>query len=447
MADYHFYAALARLARYEEASVDERDGVAKMVGTHRKTLAVWAESCPETFANRAALIAAESARIEGRILDAMHLYEEAVRSAKAGGFVNNEALANELAARFYAARGFDRISHTYLRDARHCYLRWGADAKVRQLEALHPHLRETKSIDRPALTIATPIEQLDLATVVKVSQAVSREMVPERLIDALMRMAIEHAGAERGLLLLLRENELRQEAEATTDTVTLVVKPRHGRAIAGDLPESIVHYVARAREIVILDDALVHPQFSADPYVRQRNARSILCLPLMNQSKLTGVLYLENNLTPHVFTPSRIAVLKLLASQAAISLENTRLYADLEEREGKIRRLVEANIVGIFIWNVEGEIIEANEAFLQMVQYRHADLPLRSRALDGPDAAGVASPNRAGSGRVESDRDRQDLRERVLPQRRQPRSGACRLGCVRWTRRRRRGLCGRPDRA
>ena len=140
------------------------------------------------------------------------------------------------------------------------------------------------------------------------------------------------------------------------------------------LPESIVHYVMRTQESVILDDASAQNPFSADPYIRQHHARSILCLPLINQAKLIGVLYLENNLTPHVFTPTRIAVLKLLASQAAISLENTRLYRDLEEREAKIRRLVDANIIGIFMWNLEGEIIEANEAFLHMLEYSREDL-------------------------------------------------------------------------
>jgi PAS domain S-box-containing protein len=134
---------------------------------------------------------------------------------------------------------------------------------------------------------------------------------------------------------------------------------------------------------VILDDASAQNPFSADAYIRQHRARSILCLPLINQAKLIGVLYLENNLTPHVFTPTRIAVLKLLASQAAISLENTRLYRDLEEREAKIRRLVDANIMGIFIWNLEGEIIEANEAFLHMVEYSREDLvPGRVRWKD-----------------------------------------------------------------
>ena len=116
------------------------------------------------------------------------------------------------------------------------------------------------------------------------------------------------------------------------------------------------------------------PAFAADPYIRQHQARSILCLPLITQAKLIGVLYLENNLAPRVFAPARIAVLKLLASQAAIALENTRLYRDLAEREAKIRRLVDANIIGIFIWELDGRIIEANEAFLRMVGYDRTDL-------------------------------------------------------------------------
>jgi PAS domain S-box-containing protein len=140
------------------------------------------------------------------------------------------------------------------------------------------------------------------------------------------------------------------------------------------LPESLVRYVMRTREIVILYDASVQTPFSADPYIVQCRAHSILCLPLVNQTRLIGILYLENNLTPYVFTPGRVTVLKVLASQAAISLENSQLYRDLEDREGKIRRLVDANILGIFIWNLEGAIVEANEAFLRMLQYSRDDL-------------------------------------------------------------------------
>jgi PAS domain S-box-containing protein len=130
----------------------------------------------------------------------------------------------------------------------------------------------------------------------------------------------------------------------------------------------------RTQESVILDDASAQNSFSLDPYIRQHRVRSALCVPLINQAKLMGLLYLENNLAPYVFTPARLTVLKLIASQAAISLDNTRLYRDLEKREAKIRRLVDANIMGVFIWNFEGHIIEANEAFLHMIRYSPAEL-------------------------------------------------------------------------
>jgi PAS domain S-box-containing protein len=210
--------------------------------------------------------------------------------------------------------------------------------------------------------------------VIKVSQAVSGEIVLEKLIDTLMRTAIEHAGAERGLLILPRGVEQRIAAEATTSGDSVIVRLPEATLAEAAVPESIVHYVVRTQESVIVDDASAQNPFSPDSYIRQHHARSILCLPLINQGKFIGLLYLENNLTPHVFTPTRIAVLKLLASQAAISLENTRLYRDLEEREAKIRRLVDANIIGIGVWNLEGEIIEANEAFLHMVKYSREDL-------------------------------------------------------------------------
>jgi GAF domain-containing protein len=181
---------------------------------------------------------------------------------------------------------------------------------------------------------------------------VSGEIVLEKLIDTLMCTAIEHAGAERGLLILPRGVEQRIEAEAITSGDSIIVRLPEASMADVLLPESIVHYVARTQESVILDDASARNPFSTDSYIPRHRARSILCLPLINQAKLIGVLYLENNLASHVFTPTRIAVLKLIASQAAISLENTRLYRDLEEREGRIRRVVDANIMGIFIWNL-----------------------------------------------------------------------------------------------
>ncbi|KRR22719.1 ATP-binding sensor histidine kinase [Bradyrhizobium retamae] len=373
-AEYHFYSALSQAASCQSAAAGQWQEHVRALAAHHRQLEVWATACPNNFENRAALVGAEIARIEGRALDAEHLYEHAIHSAHTHGFVHNEALANEVAARFYTARGFKKIAHAYLQDARYAYIRWGADGKVRQLDELYPHLREEKPIAGPTSTIGAPVEQLDLATVIKASQAVSGEIVLEKLIDTLMRTAIEHAGAGRGLLILAAGDGYRIEAEVTTSNNTVTVGQRQASVTAADLPESILHYVIRTKESVLLQDAAAANPFSADKYIHQHHARSILCLPLLKQGRLAGVLYLENNLAAHVFTPDRVTVLKVLASQAAISLENSRLYDDLTDREGKIRRLVDANIIGILIADREGRILEANDAFLRIVGYDREDL-------------------------------------------------------------------------
>jgi PAS domain S-box-containing protein len=261
-----------------------------------------------------------------------------------------------------------------LRDARDCYLQWGADGKVRQLDVLYPHLRDKKPLPDQTSTILTPAEHLDLATVIKLSQAMSGEIVLEKLIDTLMRTAVEHAGAERGLLILARGGEYRIVAEATAGSDTVAVGPRQSSVTATDLPETVLHYVARTKDSVLLHDASSEKQFFADEYIHRHHARSILCVPLLKETRLVGVLYLENNLAPHVFTPDRIVVLKLLASEAAISLENIRLYDDLQDREAKIRRLVDSNIIGIFTWCADGRIIDANDAYLRIIGYDRGDL-------------------------------------------------------------------------
>jgi PAS domain S-box-containing protein len=373
-AEYHFYSALSEAASCDSAAAGYRQQHIEALAAHHRQLEVWATVCPENFENRAALVGAEIARIEARALDAMDLYEKAIRSARANGFVHNEALAYELAARFYAMRAFAEFARVYLRNARDRYLHWGADGKVRQLDEMYPHFRMEESAPGPISTIGAPVEHLDLATVIKVSQAVSGEIVLDRLLKTLVRTAIAHAGAERGVLVLLRGAEPWIEAEATSDDGTISVQVRDAPVAAAVLPDSVLQYVLRTRESVILHDAAAEPPFAEDPYVRQHRARSILCLPLINQAKLIGVLYLENNLTPRAFALARITALKLLASQAAISLENTRLYRDLAEREAKIRRLVDANIIGISIWEIEGRILEANDAFLRMVGYDREDL-------------------------------------------------------------------------
>jgi PAS domain S-box-containing protein len=388
VAEYHFYGALARAAHHDAAPAGERPRLLEMLAAHHRQLEVWAASCPDNFENRAALVAAEIARIEGRDLDAMRLYEQAIQSAREHGFVHNEGLAHEAAARFCLARGIKGVGRDYLRNARSCYERWGAIGKVNQLDARYPHLREGRSAAPVAATIGAPVGQLDVEAVLRASQALSSEIVLPTLVEKLMRIALEHAGAERGLLILLQGDEPRVEAEALIGHGRIEVTVRQSGVTASDLPLSALHYVMRTRERVILEDASADYLYSEDEYVRQRRARSVLCLPIVKQAKLIGVLYLENNLTPRAFTQDRVAVLELLASQAAISLENALLYAGLRqenidrkraeealsEQEGRIRRLVESDILGVLFWDVGGGVTDANDAFLQFVGYSRQDL-------------------------------------------------------------------------
>jgi len=374
IAEFCFYAALSHAASWDAAPSDRKQRHFEALAAHHRQLEIWAANCPENFENRAALVGAEIARLEGRDLDAERLYEQAIRSAQANGFVHNEALANELASRYYAARGLERFAQLCLRTARYGYLRWGAAGKVRQLEQLHPHLRDAPVSASSTITIGTPAEQLDVGTVLKAAQAVSGEIELGKLIETLLRIAVEHAGAERGLLILFSGEEPRITAEATTARGQVEVRLHQTAVSPAELPESVFNYVMRTRESVILDDASAQNPFSADEYICQKHALSVLCLPLVKQAKLIGALYLENKLASHVFTPARISVLELLASQAAISLENARLYNDLGEREARIRRLVDSNIIGIMIRDSRGWIVEANEAFLDLLGYGREDL-------------------------------------------------------------------------
>ena len=373
MAEYQFYAALSQAASCDSAAAGERQQHLEAVAAHHKQLQLWAANCPDNFENRAALVGAEIARLEGRDVDAMRLYEQATRSARANGFIHNEALANELASHFYAERGFEKIARVYLQDARYGYLRWGADGKVRQLDRLHPNLAALEA-HGPTPNYGSSVRQLDVTTVVKASQAVSSEIVLSKLIERLMTIALENAGADRGLLILPAEDDhlIQAEARAAGDQIEVVLCQNLITGVT--CPESIVRYVIRTGESVILDDASKPNIFSEDDYLRGRPAKSILCLPLVKQGRSTALLYLENRLSSHAFPPDRIAILELLAAQAAISLENTRLYSELEEREARVRRLVEANIIGISIFDFDGRVVDANEALLHMVGHSRDDI-------------------------------------------------------------------------
>jgi hypothetical protein len=299
--DYVYYFALTLTACFENTSNDQRQARRELLTAHLEQLREWAGAYPPTFADKHALVSAEIARVEGRDTDAMHSYERGIQSAREHGFVQNEALAHELAARFYLVRGFETVAHTYLRNARNCFDRWGAGGKLKQLDELYPQLRPEQTFTSLTATIGAAVGQLDIETVVKASQALSSEIVIPTLIERLMRIAVEHAGAERGLLIFLRGDEPQIEAEATP--VTTKSRSRFGgrsQPIGPSLVRaSLCSPDAGARSA---DDASVGNLYSEAEYVRHTRPKSVLRLPVVKQSKLVGALYMENKLSPQVFT-------------------------------------------------------------------------------------------------------------------------------------------------
>jgi predicted ATPase/signal transduction histidine kinase len=334
---HHLFHGLTLAALAHEASAGERDKYVGLLSEKAAKFARLAHHCPENFGGRRSLLLAEIARLERHDEDAKRFYEDAVRAARANGFVQDEALALELAAKFYEALGVETTARSHFRYSRERYQRWGAHAKVRQLERRLPYLSD-RAPPPETSTIGAPVDHLDLGTVVRVLQALASEIELEKWIETLMKLALEDAGAQRGVLLVPVGEGLRPLAEAVTGAYGVKVSMTGATDDSPDLPSSVLRYVARTQETVLMDDASLSRQFSVDPYVIRRRARSVLCLPLVKQTKLAGVLYLENDLAARVFTPSRTALLKLLASQAAMSLENARLYTELQHENDARKR-------------------------------------------------------------------------------------------------------------
>jgi predicted ATPase/two-component sensor histidine kinase len=331
MAEYHFHKALAHAGCHK---ADDGTAHRAALTVHLEQLRIWSEHCPENFGARAAIVAGAVAAIDGDNFAAMGHFEDAIRSARQHHLTHVEAIAHEWAARFYRRHEFVTTAITYLRNARDCYLQWGATAKVQQLEQIHRELLGNP-VATAEVTAEHQLSTLDLTSLIRTSQAVSGEVGLRRMIQTLMEVVLEHAGAERGLLFLPRLDGLRLEAEALTESHSIEVRLHQALLSGTHAPASVLHHAMQTQEAVLLDDAQQSNQFSEDAYLASTGARSILCIPLTKQGKLTGLLYLENKLTPFVFTPTRVAVLKLLASQAAISLEN----AALEEKEALLKEM------------------------------------------------------------------------------------------------------------
>ncbi|MEM5370386.1 AAA family ATPase [Paraburkholderia azotifigens] len=322
-AELPYYGALALLA-LPARDADQEAALQR----HMERLDTWARACPINFVGRRELVRAEYARAHGVAHEAGEAYAKALSHARRNGFTQVEALAAELAARFHAARGEEVPAQAYLNHARGAWQRWGATAKVRQLQADYPDYVDADG-SAPA---ASRLQELDVQAVLRISNALASNIVPARLVETLLRTALESAGADQGALVLLHRGVWRVPARAHVLGGAIVVSHETAEFSSDTLPVSLVHAVARTQEKLVLDDVCDSPAYAQDDYVRRQRPRSVLCVPLMRYAMLVGVLYLENNLAANVFTSAKAALLEVVASQAAFALENARLYEELSEQ-------------------------------------------------------------------------------------------------------------------
>jgi predicted ATPase/signal transduction histidine kinase len=352
LADHKLYQALAIAALFPSGSDGERAAWRAELEENRKRLAVWAETCPANFAHKHLLVVAEIARIDGDGAAAIDLYDQAIDAARANEFPQDQAVASELAGRYWLTRGRkERIAQMYLREARYAYELWGAQRKVEALEAEFPELlaRRTAAAGdgrgRTKLTTTTTLtasRELDLASVLKASQAISVEIALEGLLQKLVRIVIENAGAQRGVILLQRaDGSYHVEADGAVDAPEVRVHLGEPLATSREVSAGVVNYVIKTGTTVVLKDATKEGRFVADPHVVATRPKSVLCMPIVHHGKIGAVLYLENNLSEGAFTEDRLEVLRVLGTQAAISLENATLYTSLAAYNQTLEQKVE----------------------------------------------------------------------------------------------------------
>lgn len=327
-----FISSLAHIARSDDNN-EWRASALVAINKNQRSFKLWADHAPMNYLHKWQLVEAEHARMLGDPDRAISLYDSAIKGAREHSFLNDEALANELAAKFYLGIEKAMLARMHMEEAHGKYLEWGAFAKARQLEEQHAMLL-SRVIGRKGaggiLQLVATENRLDIDTIIKASQTLSGEIQLEKLLSKLMRLLISNAGAQKGVLLMQRDGELIVEAQAHDDVIE--VRQNKPADEASDLCLAIIYYVMRTRKKVVLGDAAQDSQFSSDPYISMARPKSVLCIPLQKQSELTGILYLENNLAVDAFTASHTELLEILSTQIAISLENAGLYTELEHK-------------------------------------------------------------------------------------------------------------------
>ncbi len=387
---FYFYDSLTQLAIYATVTGDykmqrwyKQQRILRQVADNQRQMKRWASRAPVNYLHKYYLVEAERAQVLGKNNLAREYYHKAIATAQQHEYLNEEALAYELTAQFYQARKERQLAHYYFRNAYHAYQRWGATAKLRELEKRQAEMFfqselpvwQTQSILSPLTTsISYSNEQnlseaLDLNSVLKASQTISEEIDLANLLAKLIKIVIENAGAQTGLLILMENDQLTIEAQGSIEqhqvTVlqSLSVVPLNSSE-SSIVPLSLVNYVARTHDSIVLSNAAHLGKFMRDPYIIKHQLKSVLCLPLLTQGQLTGILYLENNLSEDAFTPTRLEILNLLSAQIAISIKNAKLFADtralnakLRESEERFRIIAETTPIPLIITRIVDDII------------------------------------------------------------------------------------------
>ncbi|MGB3514097.1 MAG: AAA family ATPase [Microcoleaceae cyanobacterium] len=350
----YFYGSLIRLALYNEASEEQQQQWLEEVTSHQEQMKIWAHHAPVNFLHKFHLVEAEKNRVLCNYIEAIELYEQAIAGAKENEYIQEEALANELAAKFYLEWNKEIIAQAYLIKAYYAYAQWGAVAKLKHLEKSYGELLKplqqqdstfTRNVTQETLSYTTTDSSLllDFNSVMKATQAISGEIKLENLFSVLMRVTLENAGAQKSYLILSEAGKWVIEAKAirennSSEEIQLKLKQSLPIDSTNELPISLIYYVARTKETVVLDNAINETQFAADAYIQNYQPKSILCIPIINHGEFIGILYLENNLTLGAFTSHRLEVLKVLTTQAAFSLENAQLYENLSAAKNKLEQ-------------------------------------------------------------------------------------------------------------
>jgi len=373
---HNFYYSLCLLAKYSscDRQQDQQECWLNQVVSNQKLMHYWAGYAPVNFQHKYDLVEAETARVIGDKLKAMEYYDRAITLAKANGYIQEEALSNELAAKFYLGWDKEKVAQTYMQEAYYCYARWGAKAKIEDLEKHYPQLlqailqqqrinlnpsetiafRGTSSSTRTSSTGSTSISDvLDFTSVLKAAQAISSSLELDQLVASLTRIILENSGAKKAALILPQEDTWQVRAITSNSQIDIqtILQPQ-SLDNCQDIPVNIINYVKNTKQTVVIDNCTTNIIGLIGEYMHSSQPQSVLCTPIINQGRLVGILYLENQLTQGVFTSDRLSIINFLCTQAAISLENAQLYNHLQEREKFLSSIYEGVGCLIFVTDI-----------------------------------------------------------------------------------------------